>query len=74
MMSKALTPSQLKAEFAAEKDFLLKACLSALNQIPNQRISGPFPSTYALAAQISKLLPRALLQIVGGDKLIIPFC
>ncbi|EIW9153887.1 cobalamin biosynthesis protein CbiX, partial [Klebsiella pneumoniae] len=38
-MSKALTPSQLKAEFAAEKDFLLKACLSALNQIPNQRIS-----------------------------------
>ncbi|WP_228671045.1 cobalamin biosynthesis protein CbiX [Klebsiella pneumoniae] len=57
MMSKALTPSQLKAEFAAEKDLLLKACLSALNQIPNQRISGPFPSTYALAAQISKLLP-----------------
>lgn len=49
-MSKALTPSQLKAELDTQKDALLKACLYALNEIPNRRLSGPYPSTYALAA------------------------
>lgn len=33
-MSKALTPSQLKAELETQKDALLKACLYALNEIP----------------------------------------
>ncbi len=56
IMSKALTPSQLKAELDTQKDALLKACLYALNEIPNRRLSGPYSSTYALAAQISKLL------------------
>ncbi|HCL6314810.1 TPA: cobalamin biosynthesis protein CbiX, partial [Citrobacter freundii] len=39
-MSKALTPSQLKAELETQKDALLKACLYALNEIPNRRLSG----------------------------------
>nr|WP_269966616.1 hypothetical protein [Klebsiella pneumoniae]VXR48187.1 Uncharacterised protein [Klebsiella pneumoniae]VXZ93116.1 Uncharacterised protein [Klebsiella pneumoniae] len=33
IMSKALTPSQLKAELDTQKDALLKACLYALNEI-----------------------------------------
>ncbi|HGU9610461.1 TPA: hypothetical protein ACNBZ6_005409 [Escherichia coli] len=57
-MSKALTPSQLKAELETQKDALLKACLYALNEIPNRRLSGPYASTYALAEQVSK--PRNL--------------
>jgi hypothetical protein len=58
-MSKALTPSQLKAELDTQKDALLKACLYALNEIPNRRLSGPpYASTYALAEQVSKLLQR----------------
>ncbi|MDV5550513.1 cobalamin biosynthesis protein CbiX [Klebsiella pneumoniae] len=44
-MSKALTPSQLKAELETQKDALLKACLYALNEIPNRRLSGPYAST-----------------------------
>lgn len=56
-MTNAQTPSQLKAEITARKDVLLKACLEALNQIPNHRIKdGLFPSTYALAAQLSQIL------------------
>jgi hypothetical protein len=59
IMSKALTPSQLKAELETQKDdALLKACLYALNEIPNRRLSGPYASTYALAEQVSKLLQR----------------
>ncbi|EFB1322668.1 cobalamin biosynthesis protein CbiX [Escherichia coli] len=57
-MSKALTPSQLKAELETQKDALLKACLYALNETPNRRLSGPYASTYALAEQVSKLLQR----------------
>jgi hypothetical protein len=57
-MSKALTPSQLKAELDTQKDALLKACLYALNETPNRRLSGPYASTYALAEQVSKLLQR----------------
>lgn len=37
-MSQAITPSQLKAELETEKDVLLKACLYALNEIPNRSI------------------------------------
>ncbi|EDS3898565.1 cobalamin biosynthesis protein CbiX [Salmonella enterica subsp. enterica] len=55
-MSKALTPSQLKAELDTQKDALLKACLYALNEIPNRRLSGPYPSTYSLAAKLDQLL------------------
>ncbi|WP_159185373.1 cobalamin biosynthesis protein CbiX [Klebsiella pneumoniae] len=55
-MSKALTPSQLKAELDTQKDALLKACLYALNEIPNRRLSGQYPSTYALAAKLDQLL------------------
>ena len=43
---------------ADQKDALLKACLYALNEIPNRRLSGPYASTYALAEQVSKLLQR----------------
>ena len=60
-MSKALTPSQLKAELETQKDALLKACLYALNEIPNRRLSGPYASTYALAEQVSKLLHCCLM-------------
>ncbi|EDS6624626.1 cobalamin biosynthesis protein CbiX, partial [Salmonella enterica subsp. enterica serovar Java] len=35
---------------------LLKACLYALNEIPNRRLSGPYQSTYALAAKLDQLL------------------
>lgn len=45
-MSKALTPSQLKAELDTQKDALLKACLYALNEIPNRRLSGPYSSRH----------------------------
>lgn len=57
IMSKAQTPSQLKAEITERKDVLLEACLEALNQIPNQHLKNNlFPSTYALAAQLSRIL------------------
>ncbi len=52
-MSKALTPSQLKAELETQKDALLKACLYALNEIPNRRLSGPYASTYALSRSVN---------------------
>ena len=56
-MSYAKTPSQHKAEITAQKDIFLKACLEALNQVPNQRLANPlFQSTYELAAQLSRFL------------------
>lgn len=55
-MTRPQTPSQLKAELESQKDLLLKACLHALNEIPDTRLSGPFPSTYALAAQLDRLI------------------
>lgn len=56
-MSNAQTPSQIKAEVTARKDVLLKACLEALNQVPNHRLKDNlFPSTYALAAQLDQIL------------------
>ncbi|WP_283184961.1 cobalamin biosynthesis protein CbiX [Klebsiella pneumoniae] len=57
-MTTVTTPSQLKKEVESQKELLLRACLEAFNQLPNQRLQGAL----------------ALLQIVGGDKLIIPFC
>lgn len=35
---------------------MLRACLEAFNQLPNQRLQGAFPSTYALAAKLNQLL------------------
>ncbi|HFQ7030072.1 cobalamin biosynthesis protein CbiX [Serratia quinivorans] len=58
-MSNVTTPSQLKAEIESQKDTMLKACLYAFNQIPNRRLQGGISSTYALAAQIEKLLKTA---------------
>lgn len=58
-MSYAKTPSQHKAEITTQKDIFLKACLEALNQVPNQRLANPlFPSTYELAAQLSRFLKK----------------
>ncbi|MCC3705480.1 cobalamin biosynthesis protein CbiX [Rouxiella badensis] len=60
-----VTPSQLKAEAQAE---LLKACLTALNEIPNHALNEipnhalnvvpGFRCTYALAAALSDYLKR----------------
>ncbi len=59
-MSNAQTPSQLKAEISLRKHVLLKACLEALNQVPNHRLKDSlFPSTYALAAQLSQILKES---------------
>jgi len=60
IMSKAQTPSQIKAEMSLRKHVLLKACLEALNQIPNQPLKdGFFSSTDALAAQLSQFLQES---------------
>jgi len=52
-----VTPSQLKAEAQAE---LLKACLTALNEIPNHALNvvPGFRCTYAIAAALSDYLKR----------------
>ena len=34
----------------------------------------PYPAAVDWAAVAGQVMPSALLQIVGGDKLIIPFC
>ncbi|HCE1098512.1 TPA: cobalamin biosynthesis protein CbiX [Escherichia coli] len=57
-MTTFTTPSQLKKEVETEKDLLLRACLEAFNQLPNQRLQGAFPSTYALAAKLNQLLQQ----------------
>lgn len=54
-MTTFTTPSQLKKEVETEKDLLLCACIEAFNQLPNQRLQGAFPSTYALAAKLNQL-------------------
>ncbi|WP_061800052.1 hypothetical protein [Serratia ficaria] len=58
-MTKSVSPSQLKAELESQKDALLKACLYALNEIPNRRLNGLYPTTYQLAAQLEKVLQSA---------------
>ncbi|WP_234284533.1 cobalamin biosynthesis protein CbiX [Escherichia coli] len=55
-MTTFTTPSQLKKEVESEKELMLRACLEAFNQLPNQRLQGAFPSTYALAAKLNQLL------------------
>lgn len=55
-MTTVTTPSQLKKEVESEKELMLRACLEAFNQLPNQRLKGAFPSTYALAAKLNQLL------------------
>ncbi|ECP2897663.1 TPA: cobalamin biosynthesis protein CbiX [Salmonella enterica subsp. enterica serovar Saintpaul] len=57
-MNTFTTPSQLKKEVETEKDLLLRACIEAFNQLPNQRLQGAFPSTYALAAKLDQLLQQ----------------
>lgn len=59
-MQKVTTLSQQKAELENQKTYLLEACLMAFNQLPNQRIKGVFPSTYALAAKIDYLLQQEI--------------
>ncbi|HAV1859004.1 TPA: cobalamin biosynthesis protein CbiX [Enterobacter hormaechei subsp. steigerwaltii] len=55
-MTTVTTPSQLKKEVESEKELMLRACLEAFNQLPNKRLQGAFPSTYALAAKLNQLL------------------
>ncbi|EDH0304122.1 cobalamin biosynthesis protein CbiX [Salmonella enterica] len=55
-MTTVTTPSKLKKEVESEKELMLRACLEAFNQLPNQRLKGAFPSTYALAAKLNQLL------------------
>ncbi|HCW6884417.1 TPA: cobalamin biosynthesis protein CbiX [Escherichia coli O25b:H4-ST131] len=59
-MTTVTTPSQLKKEVesqqAIQQAMMLRACLEAFNQLPNQRLQGAFPSTYALAAKLDQLL------------------
>ncbi|HDS5457680.1 cobalamin biosynthesis protein CbiX [Escherichia coli] len=55
-MTTVTTPSQLKKEVESEKELMLRACLEAFNQLPNQRLQGAFPSTYALATKLNQLL------------------
>lgn len=57
-MTTVTTPSQLKKEVETQEDLLLRACLQAFNQLPNQRLQGVFPSTYALAAKLNQLLQQ----------------
>ncbi len=37
-MTTVTTPSQLKKEVESQKELLLRACLEAFNQLPNQRL------------------------------------
>ncbi|EGJ0035095.1 cobalamin biosynthesis protein CbiX [Salmonella enterica] len=55
-MTAVTTPSQLKKELESQQALMLRACLEAFNQLPNQRLQGAFPSTYALAAKLDQLL------------------
>jgi hypothetical protein len=58
-MTTVTTPSQLKKkEVESQKELLLRACLEAFNQLPNQRLQGAFTSTYALAAKLDQLLQQ----------------
>ncbi|EOE4813592.1 TPA: cobalamin biosynthesis protein CbiX [Escherichia coli] len=57
-MTTVTTPSQLKKEVESQKELLLRACLEAFNQLPNQRLQGDFTSTYALAAKLDQLLQQ----------------
>jgi hypothetical protein len=40
-MTTVTTPSQLK-KVESQKELLLRACLEAFNQLPNQRLQGAF--------------------------------
>ncbi|EEX2301654.1 cobalamin biosynthesis protein CbiX [Escherichia coli] len=53
-MTTVTTPSQLKKEVESQKELLLRACLEAFNQLPNQRLQGAFPSTYVSASDIRR--------------------
>ena len=57
-MTTVTTPSQLKKEVESQKELLLRACLEAFTQLPNQRLQGALQSTYALAAKLSQLLQQ----------------
>ena len=57
-MTTVTAPSQLKKEVESQKELLLRACLEAFIQLPNQRLQGAFQSTYALAAKLSQLLQQ----------------
>ena len=57
-MTTVTTPSQLKKEVESQKELLLRACLEAFNQLPNQRLQVALQSTYALAAKLSQLLQQ----------------
>ncbi|WP_319950378.1 cobalamin biosynthesis protein CbiX [Klebsiella pneumoniae] len=48
----------MKKEVETQKELLLCACIEAFNQLPNQRLQGAFPSTYALAAKLNQLLQQ----------------
>jgi hypothetical protein len=41
-MTTVTTPPQLKKEVESQKELLLRACLEAFNQLPNQRLQGAF--------------------------------
>ena len=55
--------SNLATEINKEKDALLAACLEAFNELENQKLAkNEYPSTYAIAAQLDKMLKLSQLQ------------
>ncbi|WP_426575616.1 cobalamin biosynthesis protein CbiX (plasmid) [Xenorhabdus stockiae] len=57
-----MTLPELEGKIPNEVGDLLKACLNAFNQLPNQKINGNYPSTYALATQIDSILQQITLK------------
>ena len=56
-MQKVYTPSELKKEIESQTDTMLESCLYAFNELRNTRLdSFAFPSTYALAAALERLI------------------